>query len=116
MGIPTSHPLPCAQQRSKHHTDASTITRERLNGDETQDLDTTSLNERRETRGNIRSLNKVLGTKTHPNPENAGEGNLRNKRQQRAAEKGMELLGGDWVTGNLTSVYENIPLIFIAQS
>lgn len=58
----------------------------------------------------------MLGTKTHTNLENTGKGNLRNKRYRRAGEKEMELRGGDWVIGNLTSVYENIPLIFIAQS
>lgn len=67
--------------------------------------------------GNMGHLQKrVLGMKTSSNLESRGEGNLRNKRYRSAGEKEMELHGGNWVIGNLTSVYENIPLIFIAQS
>lgn len=58
----------------------------------------------------------MLGMKTPSNLESGGEGNVRNKRYISTGEKEMELHGGNWVIGNLTSVYENIPLIFIAQS
>lgn len=63
-----------------------------------------------------RKKKKSAGDETPSNLESRSEGNLRNKRYRRTGEKEMELHGGNWVTGNLTSVYENIPLIFIAQS
>lgn len=88
-----------------------------LNEAETKDLDKNSQSKIRKTPGNMGHLGeKVLGMKTSSKLERGGEGNLRNKRYRSEGEKEMELRGDNWVIGNLTSVYENIPLIFIAQS
>lgn len=43
-------------------------------------------------------------------------GKKKNKNYGRVGQQEMELREDNWVIGNLTSVYENIPLIFIAQS
>jgi len=41
-----------------------------LNGEETRDLDNTSLSKRSKMLGNVTNHKKVLGTKTHTNLEN----------------------------------------------
>lgn len=124
--IPSSDPLPCAPQTQpmmeQHHTDSpwrhlhfhpATKFKRRRNPRFRQEHP-------KQEKGNARKHGtpekKVLGMKTPSNLESRGEGNLEKKRYRSTGEKEMELHGGNWVIGNLTSVYENMPLIFIAQS
>lgn len=83
-------------------------------------MDNTSLRKRRKTLRNIRNLKPGLGTKnptqTRKSLRRGGKRGGGKKSYGRVGQKEMELREGDWVIGNLTSVYENIPLIFIAQS